>query len=185
MRRPDFDHVIAAAASLTGETEIVVIGSQAIFGAAKRPPTAMLRSIEADIYPRARPEKAEEIDGTLGDGSQFQATFGYYAHGVGPETAKAPAGWEDRLVRIEVRRRPGESGTVAALCLEAHDLVLAKCAAGRERDWDFALDAMRAGLVEMSRLSAEVEAMPLDARQRERVRRMLEGLVVRAGRNVG
>jgi hypothetical protein len=23
-------------------------------------------------------------------------TFGYYAHGVGPETAKAPAGWQER-----------------------------------------------------------------------------------------
>src|ERR1700761_3353006 len=56
----------------------------------------MLRSIEADVYPRAHPERAEQIDGALGDGSQFQATFGYYAHGVGPETAKAPAGWEDR-----------------------------------------------------------------------------------------
>ncbi len=29
-------------------------------------------------------------------------TFGYYAHGVGPETAKAPAGWEQRLVRVAV-----------------------------------------------------------------------------------
>jgi hypothetical protein len=31
--------------------------------------------------------------GALGDGSPFHAAFGYYAHGVGPETAKAPAGW--------------------------------------------------------------------------------------------
>jgi hypothetical protein len=94
MRKPDFDHVIAAAADVTGESEIVVIGSQAIFGWVADPPKAMLRSIEADVYPRAAPAKAEEIDGALGDGSQFQATFGYYAHGVGPETAKAPAGWE-------------------------------------------------------------------------------------------
>jgi hypothetical protein len=122
VRKPDFDHVIAVAAALTDETEIVVIGSQAIFGSVKDPPAAMLRSIEADIYPRARPDLAEEIDGTLGDGSQFQATFGYYAHGVGPETAKAPAGWEDRLVTVKVPRRPGESGAVSALCLEAHDL---------------------------------------------------------------
>ena len=175
MRKPDFDHVIAAAAALTGEAEIVVIGSQAIFGAVEDPPAAMLRSIEADIYPRARPERAEEIDGTLGDGSQFQATFGYYAHGVGPETAKAPEGWEGRLVRVDVPRRPGESGAVAALCLEVHDLVLAKCAAGRDRDWGFAFDALRSELVEMSRLLDEVEAMPVDAQRREHVRTMLEG----------
>jgi hypothetical protein len=185
VRKPDFDHVIAVAATLTGETEIVVIGSQAIFGATESPPEPMLRSLEADIFPRVRPERADEIDGTLGDGSQFQATFGYYAHGVGPETAKAPTGWDDRLVRVDVPRRPGETGTVAALCLEAHDLVLAKCAAGRQRDRDFALDALRADLVEMARLLAEVEAMPLDARHREHLRAMLEGLGARAGRGVG
>lgn len=72
-------------------------------------------------------------------------------------------------------RRPGEAGTVTALCLEAHDLVLAKCAAGRDRDWEFAAEAVRAGIVEMPRLLAEVEAMPLDARRREHVRAMLEG----------
>jgi hypothetical protein len=183
VRKPDFDHVIAAAAALTGEAEIVVIGSQAIFGAVDNPPAAMLRSIEADIYPRARPERAAEIDGTLGDGSQFQATFGYYAHGVGPETAKAPEDWEDRLVGVEVPRRPGESGAVAALCLEVHDLVLAKCAAGRDRDWDFAFEALRSELVELSRLLAEIDAMPLDARRREHVRSMLEatGSRVQAG----
>lgn len=130
--------MIAAAASITGEDEIVVIGSQAILGSVEDPPEEMVRSIEADVYPHANPAKAEQIDGAIGDGSQFQVTFGYYAHGVGPQTAKAPAGWEERLVRVDVLRRPGDDGTVAALCLEVHDLVLAKCAAGRERDWEFA-----------------------------------------------
>jgi hypothetical protein len=179
VRKPDFDHVIAAAASLTGETEIVVIGSQSILGAVEDPPATMLRSIEADIYPRARPDRAEEIDGALGDGSQFQATFGYYAHGVGPETAKAPAGWEDRLVRVEVSRRPGESGVVVALCLGAHDLVLSKCAAGRDRDWDFAFEALRAEIVTLPPLLAAVKELPLDPLQRRHVRAMLEGIGAR------
>jgi hypothetical protein len=175
VRKPDFDHVIAAAASITGEDEIVVIGSQAILGTVEVPPGTMLRSLEADVYPRASPAKAEEIDGALGDGSQFQATFGYYAHGVGPETAKAPAGWEERLVRVEVPRRPGEDGHVVALCLEVHDLVLAKCAAGRDRDWEFASDALGAGLVDISDLLAAVAELPLDQAGRQRVRAMLEG----------
>jgi hypothetical protein len=179
VRKPDFDHLIAVAAALTGETEIVVIGSQAILGTVDDPPASMLRSIEADLYPRARPEKAEEIDGALGDGSQFQATFGYYAHGVGPETAKAPSGWEDRLVRVEVPRRPGESGAVIALCLEANDLVLAKCAAGRDRDWDFAVEALRAEIVEITRLLDAVEEMPIASRGRSHVRAMLEGIGTR------
>jgi hypothetical protein len=179
MRKSDFDHVIAAAAAITGEDEIVVIGSQAILGSVVEPPEELVRSIEADVYPRADPAKAEEIDGVIGDGSYFQSTYGFYAHGVGPETAKAPAGWEDRLVRVEVPRRPGEAGTVVALCLEVHDLILAKCAAGRERDWAFAEVALRAEIIELPRLLAAVDDMPLDSLGRRHVRAMLEGIGTR------
>lgn len=109
MRRPQFEHVIAAAAIVSGEREIVVVGSQAILGNVDEPPESMLFSMEVDVYPRHDPEKAGDIDGSLGDGSQFQSTYGYYAHGVGPETAKAPAGWEERLVKIDIPPRPGQS----------------------------------------------------------------------------
>jgi hypothetical protein len=182
VRKAEFDHVIAVAATVTGEDEIVVIGSQAILGTFEDPPEAMLVSIEADVYPRVTPAKAEEIDGALGDGSQFQATFGYYAHGVGPETAKAPTGWEERLVRVEVPRRPSEVGTVIALCLEVHDLVLAKCVAGRDRDWDFAATALGAGLVDFSRLVAGVEDLPVDVAGRKHVKAMLDGIRTREDR---
>jgi hypothetical protein len=100
MRREDLDHVVAAAAQIVGETEFVVVGSQSILGSHPDAPEALLRSQEADIYPRWAPDKAIEIEGALGDGSRFQQTFGYYAHAVGPETAKAPRGWEDRLVAV-------------------------------------------------------------------------------------
>lgn len=42
--------MIAAAAEVAGEREIVVIGSQAILGAVADPPKAMLFSMEADLY---------------------------------------------------------------------------------------------------------------------------------------
>ena len=147
MRRVDLEHVVFAAAQISNEVEFVVIGSQAILGTEPNPPAAMQRSMEADLYPREAPEKAAEIDGSLGDGSQFHRTFGYYAHGVGPETAKAPSGWEERLVVIEIAPRAGSTQTATALCLDAHDLVLAKCARGEDRDWQFAADALDAGLV--------------------------------------
>ncbi len=86
MRRHEFEHVIAAAAAVAGEREIVVIGSQAIFGSVADPPRRMLISMEADVYPRNDPRKADEIEGSMGEGSLFQSTYGYYAHGVGPET---------------------------------------------------------------------------------------------------
>lgn len=130
--------------------------------------------MEADIYPRRAPQKAEEIDGSLGDGSHFHRAFGYYAHGVGPETAKAPVGWEERLVEIEIVPRPGSDRSAVALCLESHDLVLAKCAAGRDRDWEFAEDALNAGLVELAELLSRIEDLPIDEEDRAHVRRMLE-----------
>lgn len=176
MRKADFDHVIASAAVICGEEEIVVIGSQSIWGSVEHPPEEMLRSLEADIYPRRDPSRAEEIDGQMGDGSQFQRTYGYYAHGVGPETAKAPVGWEERLVVVEVLRRPGEKGHVRALCLERHDLILAKCVAGRERDWDFTKVALSAGIVELDHLLAPVDDLPVGPAARDRVRAMLAGI---------
>jgi hypothetical protein len=66
MRREQFEHVIAAAAAVSGEREIVVIGSQAILGNVDEPPVGMLFSMEVDVYPRNDPDKANEIEGSLG-----------------------------------------------------------------------------------------------------------------------
>lgn len=182
MRREQFEHVIAAAAEVSGEREIVVIGSQAILGSVEEPPKAMLVSMEADVYPRNDPRKADEIDGSLGDGSPFQGTYGYYAHGVGPETVVAPAGWEERLVRVEIPARAGQAAGAVALCLEIHDLVLAKCAAGRDRDWEFARDALTAGLVKAAELFRRIEDLPEPPADRTRVQQMLEGITARIDR---
>lgn len=51
MRSREFEHVLAAAAEITGEEEFVVIGSQAILGSIAAPPSALLVSMEVDIYP--------------------------------------------------------------------------------------------------------------------------------------
>jgi hypothetical protein len=137
----------------------------------------MLESLEADIYPLHDPRAADLIDGALGDGSQFHLAYGYYAHGVGPETAQAPRGWQERLVRRDVPPRPGSDRTVVAWCLEIHDLVLAKCAAGRARDWEYATEALRAGLVSGEALLARVPGLPVPDEARDHVAEMLEGIV--------
>jgi hypothetical protein len=48
--------------------------------------------MEADYFPVDHPERADLIDGSIGELSPFHGTFGYYAHGVGPETALRPSG---------------------------------------------------------------------------------------------
>lgn len=177
MRREQFDHVVAAAAEVTGHDQFVVVGSQAILGSYEEPPDAMLESQEADIYPLHDPAAADVIDGALGDGSPFHLAYGYYAHGVGPKTAKAPSGWEARVVRRNVPARPGSSQLVVAWCLEPHDLVLAKCARGDERDWQYATDALRAGLVDGAVLLERVEALPLPMGKRVHITEMLRGRI--------
>jgi hypothetical protein len=179
VRRHEFDHVISAAAEVSGEREIVVIGSQAILGSIADPPERMLFSMEADVYPRNDPHKADEIEGSLGEGSIFQSTYGYYAQGVGPETVVGPRGWEERLVRVEIPARVGQPESAIAFCLEIHDLVLAKCAAGRDRDWEFAQDALAANLIHVDELLRRVEDLPEPPADRAHVKKMLDGIVAR------
>lgn len=64
-----------------------------------------------------------------------------------------------------------------AWCLEAHDLVLSKCVAGRERDWDYAAEALKAGLVEAEVLLGRVPDLPVTDELRTHVERMLRVIV--------
>ncbi len=176
MDRDQFDHVIRSAANVVQEEDIVVVGSQSILGSRPEAPEEMLRSIEADVYPKNSPEKAVEIDGALGDGSPFHENFGYYAHGVGPDTAMAPAGWEERLVVVDVVGRVGSDQRPRAHCLEPHDLVLSKCVANRERDWDFAGEALRAGIVAIEVLFERIPDLPVERAQQVSILRRLRRL---------
>lgn len=178
MRRSDFEHVIAAAANVTEEDEFVVIGSQAILGALVEPPEELLRSMEADLYPRYRPDLSDRIEGALGDGSPFEQQFGYFAHAVESATAKAPDGWEDRLIRVDIPPRVASRRRPIAWCIEPHDLVLAKLARGYERDWDFARVAVGAEIVRIDVLLARAPTLPLVP---ERLQLVIDGLRVVGG----
>lgn len=140
MKRSELEHVIRAAGAIAEDSQIVVIGSQAILGQFADAPAALLASMEADVYPRNHPERADLIDVAIGEGSAFHEQFGYYAQGVSETTATLPAGWRERLVSI-----PNTSG-VEGLCLEVHDLAISKYAAGRPKDLDFTAVLARYGL---------------------------------------
>ena len=170
--------MIRAAAAIVGD-EIVVIGSQAVLAQFPDAPASLLVSLEVDVYPRHDPERAIEIDGAIGDGSPFHETFGYYAHGVGPETPIAPAGWQARLVRIDLPALRPKGGTVTAWCLEVHDLALAKLAAGRPHDLEFVTEALRAAIVDPDQLKIGVELMPESHRALTQER--LDGIIARLG----
>src|SRR5690348_2798282 len=99
MKRADLEHLIRAAGSIADTQSVVIIGSQAILGAYSDPPVELVVSQEADMYPADAPERADLVDGSIGEKSPFHETFGYYAHGVSPETAVLPANWKSRVVR--------------------------------------------------------------------------------------
>ena len=56
MKREHLEHLIRAAAKITGERELIVIRSQAILGEHPDAPEGLLRSDEADLYVPRRPE---------------------------------------------------------------------------------------------------------------------------------
>jgi hypothetical protein len=87
MTRSELEHLIRAAGAIADDGEIVVIGSQALLGQYPNAPPVLLASMEADLFPLNRPERADLIDGGIGEGSRFHESFGYYAQGVSESTA--------------------------------------------------------------------------------------------------
>jgi hypothetical protein len=150
MKRADLEHVIRAAGSIADTRELVIVGSQAILGSFSDAPAELTSSQEADIYPLDAPDKADLIDGSIGEKSPFHETFGYYAHGVGPETAVLPANWRNRLVPV----RSENTRDVTGLCLSPADLVVSKLAAGREKDLKFVTAMLRHRLVGAEQVQA-------------------------------
>jgi hypothetical protein len=165
MNRTQLEHIIRVASRISDDREIVVVGSSAIHALDARLPPIAFRTHDADVYPLNHPERAEDIDGAIGELSQFHLTFGYYAQGVGPETAILPAGWQDRVKRLAV---PDADGATA-LCIDVHDLVLSKYAAGREKDIEFNQAIIRAGLVAKKPLAALLKTMPIDDEHKARI----------------
>ena len=158
MKRFQLEHVLRAAAGITGGNRFVVIGSQALLGQYVDPPGEFLVSLEADIYSPRDPREADLIDGSIGEGSPFHQTFGYYAHGVGEETAVLPAGWKDRLVPLESDFTGGAMG----LCLEVHDLAISKLVAGRSKDMQFVADLLRHGMANRETLRKRLSETTLE-----------------------
>jgi hypothetical protein len=170
MTRAALEHVLRAAAAVSDERDIVVIGSQAILGQFPDAPTALLTSVDADVYPRDAPGKSDVIDGALGELSAFHEAFGYYAHGVDHTTAVLPEGWAGRLVRIENANTAGAVGW----CLEAHDLAVSKLIAGRPKDFDFVAALVRERMIDTQVVEIRIATVPIAdgrvAAARERIR---------------
>ncbi|MGZ4151188.1 MAG: DUF6036 family nucleotidyltransferase [Actinomycetota bacterium] len=179
MKRSQLAHILRAACVITDDPDMLVIGSQAIlasYDVDSLPPTATL-SIEADLafFDDADEKKSDKIDGPIGEESLFHESNGYYGQGVSISTTVLPAGWKERLVPF----RDDEAGDSRAVCLDPYDLVVSKLVAGREKDFDFSMELIKAGLIDVAVLSARTDLLPGPQAVKQRVQRWISAAAAR------
>jgi len=165
MKKQQVDHVLRAAGRITGEKQFIIIGSQSLHG--KYPDLAdeILTSFEVDLIASRNADRAAWLN-VIGVDSPFHESFGYYADPVDGKTPILPKGWKGRLVNLPA----GDTEGVKGLCLEPHDLAIAKYVAAREKDFIFTRELARRGIVSEERLLSLLEQTPVDEEVRERVR---------------
>ena len=189
MTRDQLLTLLRAAALPDAAVQIVVVGSQSVLGAHPDDelPDRATQTAEADVmYRRAGEfdqELTEIVDAHFGEGSAFHEEHGVYLQGVDEDTSVLPAGWDTRLVHLDtLPPRDDTDGTpdyaVPVLCLEPHDLSVAKLAAGRPKDIEFVHALLLSGHLDATLLRAR--ATQLDPVQhpgyRSTVERQISGL---------
>ena len=181
MNRQQLAHLVRAASTIVNDGEIVVIGSQAVLGSldADALPEEATLSVEADFafFDDPDHDKADRVDGALGEYSQFHLTYQYYAQGVELHTAVLPHGWEERLVTFA----RDDTSPGAAKCLEVHDLVISKLVAGREKDLTFTQALMAHGIVDPALLLARARTVDRPAAVVRRLAALIERCATAAG----
>src|SRR5207237_229945 len=165
MKKQQVDHVLRAAGRSTGEKQFIIIGSQSLHGKYPDVPDEILTSFEVDLIASKNADRTAWLN-VIGVDSPFHESFGYYADPVDDATATLPKGWKGRLVNLS----PGDTDGVKGLCLEPHDLAIAKYAASREKDLIFTCELARRGLLSEARLLALLDQTPVDEDARERIR---------------
>jgi hypothetical protein len=93
----------------------------------------------------------------IGQDSKFHEQFGYYADPVDHKTATLPKSWKGRLVNLPV----GDTEGVRGLCLDPHDLAIAKYVARREKDIVFTRELAKRGIVSCDRLLELLDQTPV------------------------
>jgi hypothetical protein len=169
MKKQQVDHALRAAGNMTGEKQFIIIGSQSLHG--KYPDVAdeILTSFEVDLIATQNTDRTQWLN-VIGIESPFHEMFGYYVDPVDGKTPILPKGWKGRLVNLP----PGDTGGVKGLCLEPHDLAIAKYAAFREKDLIFTRELAQRGLVSKDRLVSLLDQTPIDGEARERIRGQIE-----------
>lgn len=169
MRRDQLEHAIRTACQIIGHPAVIVVGSQAILGSYDEVqlPVEATMSLEVDILPIADDNDlvarlADQIEGIAGEWSPFEQQHGFSIDGVDLGTAILASGWRDRLVKVQNANTAAPSGSprFTGWCLDKEDLCVAKLCAFREKDLNFVLALLVAGLVDAEVIMERLGLVP-------------------------
>ncbi len=169
MKKRQLDHLLRAAGVITGDTQFVIIGSQALHGKYPDLPDAIHVSAEADLIAKNKPLLTELLN-SIGQESLFHETHGVYADPVDETTATLPDGWQGRLVNLP----EGDTNGVRGLCLEPHDLAVSKYVAWREKDQVFTRELVRRRLLDREKLLTLLAMTKVSEELRSLIRSRIE-----------
>lgn len=170
MKREHLEHIIRASGKIIGEKEFFVIGSQSILGQYPEAPDELLVSNEADIICKINPAKSDLIDGAIGELSNFHESFGYYAQGVGFETATLPKDWEKRCMAIDNENTDG----CIAYCVELHDTCISKYVANRDKDHRYIAECIKNNLIDKNVLLERLNLTDIDDSQLNMIKKKID-----------
>ncbi|MDA1117661.1 MAG: hypothetical protein O2979_06570 [Proteobacteria bacterium] len=145
--------LLREAARATKHRHFVIVGSLAAIGASTDPPARMVQSIYVDLFPKLDPQRLEEINARVGEGSDFHVKHGYYADALPPEALSLPAQWEARLIQMPLE------GGVTAWFLDPNDAAASKLIRGAQNDLEWVDAGLQAGLLSAAHIGARLRSI--------------------------
>ncbi|HWU87086.1 MAG TPA: DUF6036 family nucleotidyltransferase [Kofleriaceae bacterium] len=153
MKRTLLDELLCDVERITGERDLVMIGSQAIHAVAVDVPAEVVISRECDLLFDESDPVVVAIDSSLGPGSERAAELLVHVDTVNSSFPFLAPGWEQRLI-------PFGSAAPHVRCLEIHDLVLSKLAAGRLKDYELIAVLLDRGLADLRVVCERIAGVP-------------------------
>jgi len=172
VRRGQLQHVILEIGCRFHIDGCHIVGSSAILAAIPDPPEGALTATrDVDVIPPGDDERmADRISYVLGEASDFDAEYGYYAEGVSSRTPVfAPRGWQERAIPVRVEDYTG-------WCMAPCDLVLSKLGAGREKDYEFVKSVAALKLAGRGELLAHLPDVACTEEDRRRIAARIDAL---------
>lgn len=152
MRRELLLELLDEAMRIAEDRVLVMIDSHVVHAATGEVPAEVVMSRECDLLLDESDPIAAAIDRDLGPDSKLAAERFVHVDTVSSTFPFLPAGWEGRLVSL--------APTVPNVrCLEIHDLVISKLAAGRLTDYELVTVLLDRGLADVAVVRQRISAV--------------------------